>query len=107
MYSEIAGKISSIAQAGEVSVAAYTDSQLQEVRAVLTRLAPRSNVDVIGHCWCSKNLRDDAEPHDKNCQLARALWQRLQPTHSDESAHCRQVHLENERSYRPKGDKTR
>lgn len=82
MSSEMAGKIATAA-CGEVfptqpQVAKYVDSQLQEVRAVLVKLAPRTNVDDEGgHCWCSKNLKDDSEPHDKICQRTRTLWQRL------------------------------
>lgn len=104
--SEMASKMATAA-CGEVltpvtAVARYIDSQLQEVRSVLIRLAPRTNVDADGHCWCSKNLQDDAEPHDKTCRLTRTLWQRLQPMTADDdgSAYCRQVHLENEHSYR-------
>lgn len=105
--SEIATKMA-VAACGEARqvataiAAKYNDSQLQEVRSVLTRLAPRTNVDADGHCWCSKNLQDDAEPHDKTCRLTRTLWQRLQPMTADDdgNAYCRQVHLENERSYR-------
>lgn len=82
MSSEIAGKIA-VASTSEVfptriSVARYVDEQLQEIRSVLETLAPRTNVEQgSNHCWCSKNLIDPGSPHSKDCERARALWERL------------------------------
>lgn len=81
MSSEMAGKMATAA-CGEVfptvtQVAKYFDEQLEEVRSVLTSLSGRVNTKEGGHCWCSKNLTVDAEPHNESCQRARTLWERL------------------------------
>jgi hypothetical protein len=54
------------------------DAQLAEVRAVLSLTADRRYpIDSHGHCWCTKDLTDDKEPHGEFCQRARALYERL------------------------------
>lgn len=87
--SEIAGKMASAA-CGEVLtpqhvVAQYIDTQLEEVRAVLEMLAPRENITGGGHCWCRKNLTNDAESHGKTCQRTRTLYERLRMVPVEES----------------------
>ena len=54
------------------------DGEMQEVRGVLSLTADRRS-EQYGHCWCRKDLTNDAEPHNDFCQRARALFARLQP----------------------------
>lgn len=51
---------------------------LAEVRAVLSLTADRRYPEhEHGHCWCRKDLTNDAEPHNEFCQRARALYEKL------------------------------
>lgn len=57
------------------------DADLQEVRGVFSQTADRRYPeDSHGHCWCTKDLTDDKEPHGEFCQRARWLWEKLATT---------------------------
>lgn len=83
MASEFATQLAHVVQGVSVRGAIReADAELTEVRAVLSLTADRRYpypIDGHGHCWCTKDLTDDKEPHGEFCQRARALYERLKP----------------------------
>lgn len=73
MASELAKRIYQL----EWSQIDVIDTELQEVRAVLSLTADR-RMPQHGHCWCRKDLTDDKVPHNEFCQRARALMEKLE-----------------------------
>lgn len=80
MASGLSKQLAAIAAQGNYhtrgSLAAEYDNELQEIRVVLFLTADRYYPE-HGHCWCRKDLTDDAEPHNEFCQRARQLADRL------------------------------